>query len=72
MFKKVTQETILELLEKGILEVGQYILTNHYLAVSAKIMDKAYKYLYDNGYISAMEISAYQGTEELGLIEINR
>lgn len=72
MFKRFTSDTVLELLAKGILEVGRYTLTDHYLVVGAKIMDQTYKYLYDNGYISAMEISSYQGKEELGIIEINR
>lgn len=72
MFKKFTKKTVLEMLEKGILEVGHYILTPHYLVVDAKTMKKAYSYLYAHDYISAMEVSTYQGTEELGQIEINR
>ena len=72
MYNKFTQETVLELLEQGILEIGQYTLTDHYLVVGAKIMDKAYKYLYTNDYTSTMKISTYEGKDELGIIEINR
>lgn len=72
MYKSFTQGTVLELLDKNILEIGQYTLTEHYLVVGAKIMDKVYKYLYDNGYVSTMELSSYKGAIELGIIEINR
>ena len=72
MYNKFTIDTVLELLEKEILKFGNYLITDHYLVVSARIMDQVYRYLYDSGYTSTMEIKSYHGEEELGLIEINR
>lgn len=72
MYKKFTKETVLKMLEKGILEIGQYVITNHYLLVSGKVADKTYDYLYKQGYCSAMQISSFKHKEEYAVIEINR
>lgn len=72
MFKEFTKETVLEMLEKNVLEIGQYVLTDHYLLVGENIMQKAYDYLLKNGYASMMESNAYCGRREFGIIQINR
>lgn len=72
MFKEFTKETVLEMLEKNVLEIGQYVLTDHYLIVGEKIMQKAYDYLLVKGYASMMECNTYCGRKEFGIIQINR
>ena len=80
MNKKITEKTILELLNKGLIEPGKYIVSKHFLAVlgeckadkDGNITDPLYCYLRENNYTSTGEGVAYNGKEEMNIYYINQ
>lgn len=70
--KLVDINAIKKIINKGMLKEGEYVLTDHYLALP-RSRAKVLKYLEDKNYSTkGGECACYSGKEELLTIYINR
>jgi len=58
LYKDFTAKTLATLIDKGLLDSDNYLLTPHRLIVPIEKADAVYDYLFTNGYISTAEDSS--------------
>lgn len=71
LYKKVDQTVINDMVNKGVLVPGEFVVTENYLTVPAKQEKKVYNYLYRNGYGSTAEGHCYKGKTQQWTFYIN-